>query len=190
MLRNQMRVYEGNFVVVDRVEVDRQRAMDIVRTKNGKFTVVLLVINRDTNQALFVHQVRIAAINEFNPTGEVVEACAGRIEHGQSKEKTAARELFEELGAKVAESDVKWMFGGQPMYLSPGVLDEMAYFGYVELSSSQLDSSKEVFGLAHEGEVTRRAIINVNALGDMWFTDAKTQLITLEFRRLKECRLL
>ncbi len=168
-------------MIVDHVESNRPKGDEVVRTQNGRYTVALMVADIKNNQAFFVRQIRKPAVNELNPTGELLEVCAGRVERGETISQTAKKEIKEELRIEVSENDIEWFFDGKPKYPSPGILDEMIYFGYVLIDESQIDKSTDLGGVAEEGEIIRRIGIKFDEVVNLQFDDMKTTLIVSEF---------
>lgn len=167
------RVFEGAFVAVDQVLSDRQRAAEVVRTKNGRYSVAFLLYDRASGQVILAEQNRAAMIWKANTTGRILEVPAGRVEPGESPEAVIAREASEEVGAKFDVSQVVMLNGGQPLAVSPGILDEMMYLGYVCLQAGQLVPNRE-FGLHEEGERIKRVSVHSSLLASLACEDLKT----------------
>ena len=115
--------------------------------------------------------------------GNQWEVAAGLVEPGESPRACAARELLEELGADVKETDLQEL--GQPTFPSGGLLGERHIYFHVEVDRSlfvvpTLDGSPLEHG-ATIIEVSLATAIAACRAGEI--ADAKTELA---LRRLAE----
>jgi len=90
--------------------------------------VGVLVFNRDSEQFLFVRQLRVPLIRHDEPW--IVEVAAGGIERGETPEEAAIREVEEEIGYRAKKLEHL----GE-MYGSPGGLSEKLTLFYAEVEA-------------------------------------------------------
>jgi len=90
--------------------------------------VGVLVFNRDSEQFLFVRQLRVPLIRHDEPW--IVEVAAGGIEKGETPEEAAIREVEEEIGYRAKKLE----YLGE-MYGSPGGLSEKLTLFYAEVEA-------------------------------------------------------
>jgi len=176
------RVFKGGFTMVDRLKSGRKRATEVVRTKPGRYSVAFLIYVPKKDCVILVEQDRSAMIMDDNPTGTIEEVPAGRIERLETPAVVIAREASEEVGAAITVGQVRMLNAGQPLAVSPGVLDEMMYLGYVKLRAGQL-SPDRVFGLPSEGERIYRRLVRVEHLPFKDYEDLKTFALVQWFLR-------
>lgn len=145
---------------------------EIVEKKDA---VAVLVYNRDRQAAVFVNQERPAT------GGILTEVAAGHIEASGEQPsnrevvETMAREIQEELGINVPWQRIELLTQG--VFTSPGISTEKIWLGYVEVCDEDMEAEERDFGLAEEGEVTRRFWIGVDSLDAVSrsaFRDMKT----------------
>jgi 8-oxo-dGTP pyrophosphatase MutT (NUDIX family) len=177
------RIFTGKFAIVDRV-VDsvRKTASEIVRTAAGRYSVGFLVHDPESDSVILVKQRRAAMICDVNPEGEVVEVPAGRCDRPESVKRAIAREAEEEIGAVVEEDQIEMLNSGEPLAMSPGIIDEMMYLAYIRLRPGQL-SPDRVFGVEEEGEFITRILVPADEAYAMVCVDMKTKALLLELMR-------
>lgn len=151
------RVYNG-FVKVDKVDVGLPFKLEIVRATNS---VAFLVHDTEKDNLLFTIQDRAPMIDDTNTTGELMESAAGRFDCNKGVNGLILAELEQELGVKATEDQIIHINSGIPLALSPGVLTERQYLAYVSIKSSQIDTTKTLFGVREEGEKIARRFISV-----------------------------
>ena len=166
-------------------------------TKDGKFeavhttnSVAVLVYVSDLDKIVLINQSRAPMKNDVNPEGTIIEVPAGRFDRKLSVEALVVKELDEEIGAKIDESQVQLVSDGW-LAMSPGILTERIYLTYVEITSNQLEEKGRVFGVAAEGEIIhRRILVPVNQLGPVEpIEDLKTwALIQWFFKKREQMR--
>lgn len=152
-------------------------------------TVACLVYNRDRKAVALVSQKRPAVSFGENTDGTIIEGVAGHIENydiGNPKA-AMARECNEELGMRLDpdDQDFELLNQGEALYTSPGHSTEKMWLGYIEVGDGMFDHSKADFGLAEEGESTRRLWIPINCLSMMELHDLKTFALVQWFLRTK-----
>lgn len=102
-------------------DTNRKRAIEVVRTKTGRYSVGFLIYDSVSDGVILVEQQRTAMISNNNPTGFIIEAPAGRCDRPESVKATIAREAEEEVGAKINENQIEMLNSGVPVAMSPGI---------------------------------------------------------------------
>jgi nudix-type nucleoside diphosphatase (YffH/AdpP family) len=88
----------------------------------------ILLFNKSQRTVILTEQFRLPTFINGNPTGMLVEACAGLLDK-ENPEDCIRRETEEETGYKIG--DVKRVF---ELYMSPGSVTEILYFFVAEYS--------------------------------------------------------
>ena len=104
----------------------------------------ILLYNRDNKTVILTRQFRLPTFVNGNPTGMLIEACAGLLDK-DNPEDCIKRETEEETGYKVSE--VRKIFEA---YMSPGSVTEILYFFVAEYSKAM--KVNDGGGVAHEQE--------------------------------------
>lgn len=104
----------------------------------------ILLYNRSQRTIILTRQFRLPTFINGNPTGMLIEACAGLLDK-ENPEDCIRRETEEETGYKI--TDVKKVF---ELYMSPGSVTEILYFFVAEYSKAQ--KVNEGGGAEHEHE--------------------------------------
>jgi nudix-type nucleoside diphosphatase (YffH/AdpP family) len=104
----------------------------------------ILLYNRETGNVILTRQFRLPTWLNGNPTGMLIEVCAGELDE-DAPEAAIRRETEEEVGIRVGE--VNRLFDA---YLSPGAATEIVTFFTAEYTSAMKVS--EGGGLASEHE--------------------------------------
>ena len=148
---------------------------------HGNATAALLY-NKAKRTIILTKQFRLPTYLNGNPSGMLLEACAGLIDDNESPEETIKREIKEETGYSITA--VKKVYEA---YTSAGSLTEMLYLYIAEYDEGQKVSKGG--GLEEEGEEIKIVEMNFDqalALMDQGeIKDAKT-LILLQYIRLKQ----
>ena len=105
---------------------------------------VILLYNKQNKTIILTQQFRLPTFINGNPTGQMIEACAGLLDK-DNPEDCIIKETQEETGYKI--SKVKKIFES---YMSPGSVTEILHFFIAEYSSEMKISDGG--GLAHEQE--------------------------------------
>jgi GDP-mannose pyrophosphatase NudK len=126
------RLHDGSWQEQVREAYDRGNGATILLYNKAKETVIL------------TRQFRLPTFINGNPTGMLVEACAGLLDK-ENPEECIRRETEEETGYKI--NDVKKVF---ELYMSPGSVTEILYFFVAEYSEEQ--KVNEGGGAEHEHE--------------------------------------
>ena len=105
---------------------------------------VILLYNKQNKTIILTQQFRLPTFINGNPTGQMIEACAGLLDK-DNPENCIIKETQEETGYKI--SKVKKIFES---YMSPGSVTEILHFFIAEYSSEMKISDGG--GLAHEQE--------------------------------------
>jgi GDP-mannose pyrophosphatase NudK len=95
----------------------------------------VLLYDRKRRAVLLTRQFRLPTFVNGNPSGMLIETCAGLLD-GDDPEGAIRRELREETGYDVRE--VRKVFEA---YMSPGSVTEVLYFFVAEYSQSQKTST-------------------------------------------------
>lgn len=105
---------------------------------------VILLYNKLSNTVILTKQFRLPTYINGNPTGMLIEACAGLLDN-DNPEDCIKRETEEETGYKI--SKVEKIFEA---YMSPGSVTEILYFFIAEYSNEM--KINDGGGLEEEGE--------------------------------------
>lgn len=141
---------------------------------------VILLYNTTSKTVILTRQFRLPTYINGNPTGMLIEACAGLLDN-DNPEDCIKRETEEETGYKI--SKVEKIFEA---YMSPGSVTEILYFFIAEYSSEM--KINDGGGLEEEGEnieVLERSFeesLKMIDTGDI--KDAKT-IMLLQHLRIK-----
>lgn len=104
----------------------------------------ILLYNKESRKVILTRQFRLPSFINGNPTGMLIEACAGLLDK-DNPEDCIKRETEEETGYKV--SDVRKIFEA---YMSPGSVTEIIYFFVAAYSTSM--KVNDGGGVEHEQE--------------------------------------
>lgn len=165
------------FNITDKKGREQEQAREIYFRPDGS---VLLLYNLKNQTMLFTRQFRLVA-GLRSQENELLEACAGIIDPGESPEEAALREAEEELGYRV-ESVENIMSA----YSTPGGVTEMIHFFTGEYHEGMKVNGGG--GVEHEGEdieIIELTFEQVRSkLNNKEFNDAKT-IILLQHLRIK-----
>jgi nudix-type nucleoside diphosphatase (YffH/AdpP family) len=141
---------------------------------------VILLYDLQQQSVILTRQFRLPSFVNGNPSGMLIEACAGLLDK-DSPEDCIRREVEEETGYKV--SHVRKIFEA---YMSPGSVTEILYFFIAEYAASM--KVHEGGGVEHEQEEIEvlelpfeKALAMID---DGEIRDAKT-IMLLQYLRLK-----
>jgi GDP-mannose pyrophosphatase NudK len=104
----------------------------------------ILLYNREAGKVILTRQFRLPTFINGNPTGLLIEACAGLLDKDNAED-CIKRETEEETGYKV--SDVRKIFEA---YMSPGSVTEILHFFVAAYTTNM--KVNEGGGIAHEQE--------------------------------------
>jgi nudix-type nucleoside diphosphatase (YffH/AdpP family) len=104
----------------------------------------ILLYNKTQKTVILTRQFRLPTFINGNPSGMLIEACAGLLDK-DNPEECIRRETEEETGYKITE--VKKVF---ELYMSPGSVTEILYFFVAEYTKFM--KVNEGGGAAHEQE--------------------------------------
>ena len=104
----------------------------------------VLLYNQQQRTVVLTRQFRLPSYVNGNPSGMLIETCAGLLD-GDNPEECVRREVREETGYEI--SDIRKVF---ETYMSPGSVTEVLHFFVAAYSPSQRVS--EGGGVEHEGE--------------------------------------
>jgi hypothetical protein len=122
-------------------------------------SVGVLVYIKETGQVVLVKQNRPAMEGITDERGTIFEIVAGRFDIKIGVKGLVVKELQEEIGANVLESQVEVLNSGEPVALSPGVLTERMYLTFVAISLDQIEQKDRLFGNPDEGEKIKRILM-------------------------------
>lgn len=145
---------------------------EVYFSSNG---VVVLLYNRETNRVILTRQFRLPTFLNNNPTGMMIEACAGIVEENEDPKAGIIREIEEETGYKVQH--VKKIF---ELYSTPGSVAEMLHYYVAEYTNDQRIGDGG--GLAEENE-------NIEVI-ELGFEDAFIKIRSGEIKDAKTVILL
>lgn len=141
---------------------------------------VILLYNIHSKNVILTRQFRLPTYINENPTGMLIEACAGLLDN-DNPEDCIKRETEEETGYKI--SKVEKIFEA---YMSPGSVTEILYFFIAEYSDEM--KINDGGGVEEEGENIEVLEINIDKSLEMIdsgeIKDAKT-IMLLQHLRLK-----
>jgi GDP-mannose pyrophosphatase NudK len=99
-----------------RVEIQKREIQD-----NGNGAAVLLY-NLELQEIILIKQFRLASQVNGNPSGVIIEACAGLVEN-DDPHTTIKKEIKEEIGIVIDKVDMHYKG-----YATPGAKTELIYF--------------------------------------------------------------
>jgi|GEM_PF-2981067 len=113
-----------------------------------------------TPQGSYVLQQRDARTDR-NP--EALAPFGGGIEHGETPEECAVRELQEELGITVPESDLRPL-GTFESHYRPGTYIQMYVLNNINLASLSLAEGKDIVELSHTAALAHSEVTGFTKL--------------------------
>jgi 8-oxo-dGTP pyrophosphatase MutT (NUDIX family) len=154
---------------------------EVVKKQNA---AAVLLVDRVNCVVLLVKQRREAMIRKSNRSGEIIEALAGTRDEKIGVRKLIVKEVWEEVGVRIAKKQVKLLNGGVPLASSPGFTTERIWLTFAELDLSDcIRDSSRVYGLAdHDERITRR-VVTFDELETMVFHDMKAFALVQWFLR-------
>ena len=141
----------------------------------------ILLYNPGTKTVILTRQFRLPSFINGNPTGMLIEACAGLLDQ-DNPEDCIKRETEEETGYKISE--VRKVFEA---YMSPGSVTEILHFFVAEYSTAMKVNSGG--GIEHEQEdievleITLEQAMQMIKTGEI--KDGKT-IMLLQYARLND----
>jgi len=155
--------------------VERQR--EAYDRGNG---AVILLYNREKGTVVLTRQFRLPTFVNGNPTGMLIEACAGLLDR-DDPEAAIRRETQEETGYQLGRVEKVY-----EAYMSPGSVTEILYFFIAEYTPSM--KVEDGGGLAHEEEEIEVLELQFERAWEMMesgeIKDGKT-IMLLQYLRLK-----
>jgi GDP-mannose pyrophosphatase NudK len=140
--------------------------------------VAVLLYNMEKRTVLLTKQFRLPTYFNGNPSGELLEVCAGIVENGESPDTTTKREILEETGYKIDEVE-KLL----EAYSSAGVLTELLHLYLASYSDDQ--KTEKGGGLKEEGEDIQLVELDFEQANSMMrsggIKDAKTIILLQHF---------
>lgn len=109
-------------------EVEVQKR-EVYCSANG---ATVLLYNPERGKVILTRQLRIPTFLNSNPSGMMIEACAGILEKNENPEQGILREIEEETGYRVEK--VTKLF---ELYSTPGSVAEMLHYFVAEYNYSQ-----------------------------------------------------
>jgi len=102
---------------------------EVYFSSNG---ATVLLYNRENNCVILTRQFRLPSFLNDNPSGMMIETCAGIVEENEDPAEGIKREIEEETGYKV--QNVKKIF---ELYSTPGSVAERLHYFVAEYTSDQ-----------------------------------------------------
>lgn len=175
------RVFDG-FVKIDRITTPAGNR-EIVLSRDA---VGILLYHRHSDCVVLINQQRVAMITEENSEGMITEVVAGLFDLEIGTKELMIKEVKEEAGILLTEEQIELVNDGTPLASTPGGNTEKIYFGYAEINSEQIDTSRRIFGAEEEGERITRTFIPAEDLESMTFDDMKTWALVQWFLKNKK----
>lgn len=130
-----------NYLKIDKSHIKHSKANGSV-LEYSRFKLVrpdavaALVLNVDTNNVILVKQFRypIATREPY----DIIEIVAGKIDNGETPEQSICREIMEEIGYLIDESDLELK---KEIYPSPGYSTEKIYTYIVRVNNAMKTSN-------------------------------------------------
>lgn len=178
-------VLSDNWYVLRKVTYEYTKKDGSVQTQSREAYdrgngATILLYNKKKRTVILTRQFRIPTYVNGNPTGMLIEACAGLLDKDNAED-AILRETQEETGYKV--SDVKKIFEA---YMSPGSVTEIVHFFVAEYEKEmKIDDGGGVADEEENIEVLEFNIddaLNMIETGDI--KDGKT-IMLLQHARLK-----
>lgn len=141
---------------------------------------VILLYNKKSETIILTRQFRLPTFINGNPTGMLIEACAGLLDD-DDPEDCIRRETEEETGYKISKAEKIF-----EAYMSPGSVTEILHFFIAEYSTEM--KITEGGGLDEEGENIEVLELSIDKALEMIdsgeIKDAKT-IMLLQYIRIK-----
>lgn len=141
---------------------------------------VILLYNKKSETIILTRQFRLPTFINGNPTGMLIEACAGLLDD-DNPEDCIRRETEEETGYKISKAEKIF-----EAYMSPGSVTEILHFFIAEYSTEM--KITEGGGLNEEGENIEVLELSIDKALEMIdsgeIKDAKT-IMLLQYLRIK-----
>lgn len=174
-ITSEERVFD-NYFKVDKAEVKHVLENgDVLKYSRMKLTrpdaVAAIILNVDTEKVILVKQFRYPIANR--EPENIIEIVAGKMDEGETPEQSMCREIMEEVGYKIEESDLTRK---KSVYISPGYSTEIIHIFVVRVN----DSMKVANGGGVETEQENLEIVEMGvgefmlACREGRVTDAKT----------------
>jgi nudix-type nucleoside diphosphatase (YffH/AdpP family) len=142
-------VLSDNWYTLRKITYEYQKANGTWETQHREAYdrgngATILLYNKDQKTVILTRQFRLPTFVNGNPTGMLIETCAGLLDK-DNPEDCIKRETEEETGYRI--TDVRKIFEA---YMSPGSVTEVLYFFVAEYSKSMKIHGGG--GIAHEQE--------------------------------------
>ncbi len=162
------------------VEKDLETGYEII---NATDSIAVLIHVVDQRTVILISQPRTPMKTKENPEGISHEMPAGRFDIEIGTKALMVKEVWEEARAKITEDAIFLLNDGKPVSLSPGILTEVMYLGYAEITSLQMEEVPEgmLLGLAEEHEKITRKLIPIHELRSMVFDNMTAMLLVQWF---------
>lgn len=168
-------------ITYDFTDADGKRKTHIREVYDRGNGATILLYNTEQKTVILTRQFRLPTFINGNPTGMLIEACAGLLDQ-DAPEDCIRRETEEETGYQV--KDVRKIMEA---YMSPGSVTEILYFFVAEYHKSM--KMHEGGGLEHEQENIEVLELTLDEALEMVnngsIKDAKT-IMLLQYARLNQ----
>ncbi len=142
-------ILSDNWYILKKITYDIQKPDGTWQTQSREAYdrgngATILLYNKEQKTVILTRQFRLPTYVNGNPTGMLIEACAGLLDKDNAED-CIKRETEEETGYKVSE--VRKIFEA---YMSPGSVTEILYFFVAEYAKDM--KVNEGGGVEHEQE--------------------------------------
>lgn len=143
------KLLSDNWYVLKKITFDYRRIDGTIQTQSREVYdrgngAVILLYNKENQTVILTKQLRIPTYFNQNPSGMLIEACAGSLDK-DDPDTCIKKEALEEVGYKI--DTVEKIFES---YMSPGAVTEILYFYIAPYDASMKVSDGG--GLVEEGE--------------------------------------
>lgn len=143
------KILSDNWYILKKITYEYQKKDGTKQTQSREVYdrgngATILLYNKDQRTVILTRQLRLPTFVNGNPSGMLIEACAGLLDKDNAED-CIRRETEEETGYKISE--VRKIFEA---YMSPGSVTEILHFFIAEYSTAM--KVTDGGGIEHEEE--------------------------------------